>query len=77
MRTIEEASVLFYLIIPKRISIVSFLFNRLLHLNFVQVSKGNRIAQLILERISTPEVVEVDNLDSTTRGSKGFGSTGC
>ncbi|CAO3589662.1 unnamed protein product [Absidia cylindrospora] len=41
-----------------------------------QVSEGDRIAQLILERIYTPEVVEVDDLDATDRGSGGYGSTG-
>lgn len=40
------------------------------------VRKGDRIAQLILERILTPEVEEVDELDSTVRGSGGYGSTG-
>ncbi len=38
--------------------------------------KGDRVAQLILERILTPEVEEVDELDSTVRGSGGYGSTG-
>ena len=41
-----------------------------------QVKQGDRIAQLILERIMTPEVVEVDSLDETTRGAGGYGSTG-
>ncbi|ORZ14006.1 dUTPase-like protein [Absidia repens] len=41
-----------------------------------QVSEGDRIAQLILERIYTPEVEEVDDLDATDRGSGGYGSTG-
>jgi len=40
------------------------------------VRVGERIAQLILEKIECPEVVEVDNLNSTIRGSGGFGSTG-
>ncbi len=40
------------------------------------VKKGDRIAQLILERIMTPEVEEVDDLDATVRGSGGYGSTG-
>ncbi len=40
------------------------------------VKRGDRIAQLILERIVTPEVVEVDDLEATVRGSGGFGSTG-
>jgi dUTP pyrophosphatase len=41
-----------------------------------QVKRGDRIAQLILERIVTPEVVEVDDLEATMRGAGGFGSTG-
>ncbi|KAM5534893.1 hypothetical protein V8D89_011448 [Ganoderma adspersum] len=40
------------------------------------VNEGDRIAQLILERIVTPEVLEVQDLDETLRGSGGFGSTG-
>lgn len=40
------------------------------------VKKGDRIAQLILERIMTPEVEEVEDLDATLRGSGGYGSTG-
>ncbi len=40
------------------------------------VKVGDRIAQLILEKISTPDVVEVDSLDKTERGTSGFGSTG-
>lgn len=42
----------------------------------VSVNPGDRIAQLILEKISTPEVVEVDSLEGTERGTAGFGSTG-
>lgn len=40
------------------------------------VKAGDRVAQMILERIVTPEVVQVDELDETVRGSGGFGSTG-
>ena len=40
------------------------------------VKRGDRIAQLILERISTPPVLEVKELDDTQRGAGGFGSTG-
>ena len=40
------------------------------------VKVGDRVAQLILERIYTPEVEEVAELDSTERGAGGFGSTG-
>ena len=41
-----------------------------------EVKMGDRIAQLILERIDTPPVEEVQGLDGTVRGSSGFGSTG-
>ena len=37
---------------------------------------GDRVAQLILERHSTPDIQEVPELPSTERGSQGFGSTG-
>ncbi|KAF9452171.1 dUTP diphosphatase [Macrolepiota fuliginosa MF-IS2] len=41
-----------------------------------QVEEGDRVAQLIIERIYTPDVLEVDDLDETLRGVAGFGSTG-
>ncbi|KAK2980663.1 hypothetical protein RJ640_011471 [Escallonia rubra] len=41
-----------------------------------EVKVGDRIAQLIIQKIVTPEVTEVDDLDSTVRGINGFGSTG-
>jgi len=41
-----------------------------------QVEEGDRIAQIIIERIYTPEVREVDELEETDRGINGFGSTG-
>ena len=40
------------------------------------VACGDRIAQLILEKISHAELVEVTSLDSTARGDNGFGSPG-
>jgi hypothetical protein len=40
------------------------------------IDKGDRIAQLILERISMVEAVKVEELGDTARGSGGFGSTG-
>ena len=42
----------------------------------LKVKQGDRIAQLILEKISTPEVKETVDLSSTVRGSQGFGSSG-
>ncbi|XP_068708305.1 uncharacterized protein [Montipora foliosa] len=41
-----------------------------------QVQWGDRIAQLIVEKISTPSLVEVKELDDTNRGTAGYGSTG-
>ncbi len=35
-----------------------------------------RIAQLILEKISTPEIEIVEEIEGTERGAGGFGSTG-
>ena len=40
------------------------------------VQIGDRIAQLILERILNPEVKEVSSLESSSRGAHGFGSSG-
>ena len=44
--------------------------------NVFRVSRGDRIAQLVIERIETPDVLEVPALPSTDRGAGGFGSTG-
>ena len=41
-----------------------------------EVKPGDRIAQLILERIVTPQVKETTDLSRTERGSDGFESTG-
>lgn len=40
------------------------------------VKEGDRVAQLVIERIYTPEVVEVEELEASVRGAGGFGSTG-
>lgn len=40
------------------------------------VTKGDRIAQLICERIYYSELEEVSNLSETKRADGGFGSTG-
>ncbi|XP_072258501.1 deoxyuridine 5'-triphosphate nucleotidohydrolase, mitochondrial isoform X2 [Pyxicephalus adspersus] len=41
-----------------------------------KVNKGDRVAQLICERITYPDLEEVKTLDETERGAGGFGSTG-
>lgn len=40
------------------------------------LSRGERIAQLVVQRVETVDVVEVDSLDETGRGASGFGSSG-
>lgn len=40
------------------------------------VKRGDRIAQMVINKIETPEIIETDNLDETERGRDGFGSTG-
>jgi len=40
------------------------------------ISVGDRVAQLVLERVSMAGCVEVEELDITQRGAGGFGSTG-
>jgi dUTP pyrophosphatase len=41
-----------------------------------RVSKGDRIAQLVIAPVTQAEVVETDEVDETDRGAGGFGSTG-
>ena len=41
-----------------------------------EVNMGDKVAQLIFEKIKTPEVVETDSLEETGRGDRGYGSTG-
>ena len=41
-----------------------------------RVGKGDRVAQLVFERIATPALKAVASLDGTERGAGGFGSTG-
>ncbi|KAL4884330.1 dUTPase-like protein [Aspergillus karnatakaensis] len=40
------------------------------------IKEGDRVAQLVLERIYTPEVQVVEELEESVRGAGGFGSTG-
>jgi dUTP pyrophosphatase len=41
-----------------------------------EIQRGERIAQLVVQRVERAELVEVTVLDSTPRGAGGFGSTG-
>src|SRR6185436_5575489 len=40
------------------------------------IKRGDRIAQLVLQQVADAATVEVVELDETSRGSGGFGSTG-
>ena len=41
-----------------------------------EIHRGDRIAQLVIQRVETADFVEVDDLSATERGRSGFGSTG-
>ena len=40
------------------------------------IQRGDRVAQLVLAPVTRAAFAEVDDLDETSRGSGGFGSTG-
>ena len=42
----------------------------------VQIKRGHRIAQILIQEVPEFVVQEVDDLDSTERGEGGFGSSG-
>ncbi len=42
----------------------------------IQIQKGDRIAQLVIQKVPTVNLIEVDELDETDRGAGGFGSSG-
>jgi len=46
------------------------------HDNAVQISKGERIAQILIQQLSGLELKEVDELSDSERGETGFGSSG-
>jgi dUTP pyrophosphatase len=50
------------------------LFNHGVHP--VKIEKGQKIAQLVIKKIITPELELVDSLEETERGANGFGSSG-
>lgn len=41
-----------------------------------KIEKGKKIAQVVFAKVESPELIEVQELDSTSRGRGGFGSTG-
>jgi dUTP pyrophosphatase len=41
-----------------------------------EIARGDRIAQLVIQRVERAELVVVDELGDSSRGKTGFGSTG-
>lgn len=41
-----------------------------------EIARGDRIAQLVVQRVAAVTFVEVDSLDDSERGTGGFGSSG-
>lgn len=41
-----------------------------------EIKRGQKIAQLLIQRVEHPEIEETDELSDTSRGAGGFGSTG-
>jgi dUTP pyrophosphatase len=39
-------------------------------------AQGDKVAQLLVQKVEHPTIVEVASLEETTRGANGFGSTG-
>lgn len=44
--------------------------------NLIHIERGERIAQLVIQKVPVVELEEVDELDETDRGCGGFGSSG-
>lgn len=44
--------------------------------NVVSIKDGDRIAQMVINKIEQVELVEVNELENTERGTGGFGHTG-
>lgn len=44
--------------------------------NIYFISKGDRIAQILFQKVPHFDLVEIEELDDTDRGSSGFGSSG-
>lgn len=40
------------------------------------IQSGDKITQLLIQKVERPTIIEVENLSETNRGTGGFGSTG-
>ena len=41
-----------------------------------EIKKGQKIAQILIQKVEHPEIEEIQELSETSRGEGGFGSTG-
>lgn len=41
-----------------------------------EINKGDKVAQMLIQKVENPVLEEVDDLKDTDRGENGFGSTG-
>jgi dUTP pyrophosphatase len=55
-------------------SVVAFVRNN--STDFMTITRGDRICQMLIVPVVTPELEEVRELSDTERGAGGFGSTG-
>lgn len=46
------------------------------NVNAIHIERGERIAQLVIQKVPVVTLIEVDELDDTDRGAGGFGSSG-
>jgi dUTP pyrophosphatase len=44
--------------------------------NAYKFEKGHKVAQMLIQKVEHPEIVEAEDLSETARGEGGFGSTG-
>ena len=44
--------------------------------NAIEIARGDKVAQLVIQAVTSVDLVEVPELDETARGEGGFGSTG-
>ena len=40
------------------------------------IEAGHKVAQMLIQKVESPEIIEVEELDDTSRGTGAFGSTG-
>ncbi|MGZ5486178.1 MAG: dUTP diphosphatase [Nitrososphaeraceae archaeon] len=44
--------------------------------NEFNIKKGDKICQLVIQKVEEAELIEVDDIGGSDRGEDGFGSTG-